>query len=185
MSEKEKRAKGELFNPYVPELVAEELASQKLLFEYNGSRPDELDRRKDILSRLLGGMGEGVLVMPPFQCDYGYNIHLGDHVFINFNCVILDGAEVRIGSNVMLAPGVLINTPQHPVNPEERRTALEYVLPVTIGNDVWIGAGAVICPGVTIGDGAVIGAGAVVIKDVPARSVAVGNPAKVIKKIPA
>lgn len=184
MSEKDKRARGELFNPYVPELVAEELASQKLLFEFNGSRPDDLDRRCDLLYRLFGSMGKEVLVMPPFQCDYGYNIHLGDRVFINFNCVILDGGVVRIGSNVMLAPGVLINTPQHPVDPDERRTALEYVEPVNIGDDVWIGAGAVICPGVTIGDGCVIGAGAVVVKDIPPRSVAVGNPARVIKTVP-
>lgn len=183
MSEKDKRARGELFNPYVPELVAEELASQKLLFEFNTSRPDDLDRRRDLLSRLFGTMGKDVLVMPPFQCDYGYNIHLGDHVFINFNCVILDGGVVRIGSNVMLAPGVLINTPQHPIDPDERRTSLEYVEPVTIGDDVWIGAGAIICPGVTIGSGSVIGAGAVVVKDIPPRSVAVGNPARVIKNI--
>lgn len=181
MSEKAKRQNGELFNPYTPDLVAEELAAQNLLFEYNHSRPTELDRRKDILSRLLGTMGEGVLIMPSFQCDYGYNIHLGRNVFINFNCVILDGGVVRIGDNVMLAPGVLINTPQHPIGAEERASKLEYVRPVTIGNDVWIGAGAVICPGVTIGDGCVIGAGAVVVKDIPSHSVAVGNPAKVVK----
>lgn len=181
MSEKTKRRNGELFDPYAPELVAEELAAQNLLFEYNHSRPVELDRRKEILSRLFGTMGDEVLVMPPFQCDYGYNIHLGRKVFINFNCVILDGGEVRIGNNVMLAPGVLINTPQHPVDAGERRTAREYVRPVIIGDDVWIGAGAVICPGVTIGEGCVIGAGAVVVKDIPAHSVAVGNPAKVVK----
>ncbi len=183
MSEKSKRAAGVLFNPYTPELVGEELACQNLLFEYNGSRPADLEKRQDILRRLFGTMGKDVLVMPSFNCDYGYNIHLGDKVFINFNCVILDGAVVTIGSNVMLAPGVLISTPQHPISPEERRSALEYVLPVTIGNDVWIGAGAVICPGVTIGDGCVIGAGAVVVKDIPARSVAVGNPAKVIRSV--
>lgn len=181
MTEKAKRQSGELFNPYTTELVGEELVAQNLLFEYNHSRPAELTLRKDILSRLLGTMGEDVLIMPSFQCDYGYNIHLGNNVFINFNCVILDGGEVRIGDNVMIAPGVLINTPQHPIDAEQRASKLEYVLPVTIGNDVWIGAGAVICPGVTIGDGCVIGAGSVVVKDIPAHSVAVGNPAKVVK----
>lgn len=184
MSEKEKRARGELFNPYIPELIGEERECQKKLFEFNGSHPDALEQRREILSRLFGKIGKDALIMPPFKCDYGYNIHAGDRLFINFNCVILDGGVVTIGNNVQLAPGVLISTPQHPLDPVERAKGIEYVQPVTIGNDVWIGAGAVICPGVTIGDGSVIGAGAVVVRDIPPRSVAVGNPARVIKTIP-
>ena len=122
-------------------------------------------------------------IEPPFFCDYGTNIELGDKVFFNFNCVILDVAKVTIGSNVMFGPAVQIYTATHPMDAEERRSGLEFAKPVRIGNDVWLGGGVIVCPGVTIGDAAVIGAGSVVVRDIPAGVFAAGNPCRVIREI--
>ena len=142
----------------------------------------ELARAMQILRQLFASGGDSVWLEPPFRCDYGTNIYLGEKVYFNFDCVILDVCEVRIGDFVFIAPGVHIYTATHPLEAEQRRTQ-EFGKPVTIGNDVWIGGKSVICPGITIEDRSVIGAGSVVTKDVPSGVVVAGNPAKVIRKI--
>jgi len=138
---------------------------------------------REVLDELLPNIHATAKVCPPFFCDYGYNIELGEHVFINFNCVILDGAPVKIGNHTLLGPSVQIYTPQHPMDYMQRREPVESAHPVTIGDDCWIGGGAIICPGVTIGNRCIIGAGSVVTKDVPDDSLAVGNPAAVKRKL--
>ncbi len=174
---------GELYDASDPELSAERRVARDLFKQLNDSRDEEIELRQQIISKLFKKAGDGVWIEPPFYCDYGSNTSLGDKVYINFNCVILDVAEVAIGSNVLLAPAVQIYTATHPVEAETRRQWLEYAKPITIGDDVWIGGGAIICPGVTIGSRSVIGAGAVVTKDVPDDVIVAGNPAKIIRKL--
>lgn len=172
--------------PYLasdPELVAERKRARSLLRAYSHTGPDELDRRQSILRQLLGSAGEGVFIEPPLFCDYGWNIHLGDRVYMNFQCTILDCNRVEIGSDVMFGPGVHIYTATHPLDPDERAEGPESALPVRIGDRVWIGGSSVICPGVTIGEGTTIGAGSVVTKDIPPRVLAVGNPCRILRKL--
>jgi maltose O-acetyltransferase len=135
-----------------------------------------------LLAEQFGAVGEGAVIRPPFHCDYGYNIHLGKDVFLNFNCVILDVVKVTIGDGTQIGPAVQIYTADHPRDPAQRKAGLETGRPVSIGRNVWIGGGAIILPGVTIGDDAVIGAGSVVTRDVPAGATAVGNPARVLAR---
>jgi len=149
---------------------------------YNRTAPDETDRHRDLLDDLLGSRGEPCVVEPPIRCDYGSNIHVGDGLEVNFDCVILNVRRVEIGRDCKLGPGVHIYTATHPVDPEERASGLEYGNPVEIGDNVWIGGHATINPGVTIGDDAVIASGAVVTEDVPEGVVVGGNPATVIKE---
>ncbi|PLR76404.1 acetyltransferase [Bacillus sp. V3-13] len=182
-SEKEKMLMGELYAASDPVLVKEREHARKLTRLYNETLETEYDKRTSILKELFGSTGENLFVEPFFRCDYGYNIHVGENFYANFDCVILDVCEVRIGENCFMAPGVHIYTATHPLDPYERIAGTEYGKPVTIGNNVWIGGRAVIAPGVTIGDNAVIAAGAVVVKDVPENTVAGGNPAKIIKAI--
>ncbi|MDP5135415.1 sugar O-acetyltransferase [Rheinheimera baltica] len=182
-SEKHKMLSGQWYNPLDKALSAERLASRKLQHQFNHSTPDDEALRKTLLKQWLPNTGKHFYVEPPFYCDYGYNIRTGSKVFFNFNCVVLDVAPVVIGSNVFFGPAVQIYTVNHPLDALKRRTLLEQALPVTIGNDVWIGGGAVILPGVTIADGSVIAAGSVVTKDVPMGVLAGGNPCKVIKAI--
>lgn len=165
-------------------LRAERLRARQLLHRYNHSAPEEKAERKDILSSLLGH-SDGVYIEPNFRCDYGYNIFLGRNFYANFDCVMLDVCPIHIGDNCMLAPGVHIYTATHPLDAAERISGVEYGKPVTIGHNVWIGGRAIINPGVTIGDNAVIASGAVVVKDVPANVVVGGNPARIIKPLPA
>lgn len=182
-TEKEKMLAGEFYDSTDPELVADRLHARELcqtLSTLPVNAPDA--QRADLLTQLFGTATDAYIT-PPFYCDYGHHIELGRHVYFNFNCIILDVAKVRIGNNVLFGPGVHIYTVSHPMNAAERRSGLEYGRPVTIGNDVWIGGGAIVCPGVTIGDGAVIGAGSVVVQDVPARNFAAGNPCRVIRQI--
>lgn len=153
-----------------------------LLQEYNSLAPDNMDRKNEILRTLLGKTGEKFYIEPPFRCDYGCNIELGENFYSNYNLTILDCNKVKIGDNVLFAPNVTITAAGHPIHPMSRKK-YEYGIPVTIGNDVWIGANVVICPGVTIGDGCVIGAGSVVTKDIPANTVAFGNPCRVYRQI--
>ena len=170
--------------PYLasdPELVEGRFRARRLTGVYNTIPSDELERRQELLAELLGGVGERVWIEAPFFCDYGWNITLGDGVFMNFNCVVLDCAPVTIGELTMLAPAVQLSAATHPVDPREREAGLEYALPITIGRNVWIGSGAIVGPGVTIGDDTVIGAGSVVVKDIPSGVVAVGNPCRVIR----
>ncbi|WP_281176466.1 sugar O-acetyltransferase [Phenylobacterium immobile] len=178
-TEKQKMLAGELYYAGDPELQADMVATHVWLARFNASLAQSVAARREILAERLAVVGEGVDLRPPFHCDYGFNIRLGDGVFMNFNCVILDVAPVTIGDRTAVGPGVQILTADHPRDPETRRMGLEFGRPVRIGADVWIGGGALILPGVTIGDGAVIGAGAVVTRDVPAGATAVGNPARV------
>ncbi|HEY9888264.1 MAG TPA: sugar O-acetyltransferase [Candidatus Obscuribacterales bacterium] len=172
--------------PYLasdPALVALRLAAQQLVYLFNHLPPDQLEARRSHLRSLLGTLGDGVEVVPPFFCDYGCHIHLGRNVYINTNCTILDCNTVEIGDDVLIAPNVQIYTAYHPIDPAVRRTGVELAAPVRIGPNVWIGGGAILCPGVTIGADSVIGAGSVVTKSVPDRVVAVGNPCRVLRPV--
>lgn len=154
-----------------------------LCWEYNQTRPDETDRRMEILHKLLGSCPEFVMIQPPFQCDYGFNIHFHGFAVINFNCCILDTSPVHIGNGVFIAPGTVISCAGHAIHPEQRTQGLSTSAPITIEDDVWIGANCTICPGVTIGKGSVIGAGSVVVRDIPSNVVAFGVPCKVKRPI--
>ncbi|QCX38874.1 sugar O-acetyltransferase [Aureibaculum algae] len=182
-SEKEKMLLGELYNPGDKELISERHEARLLFRKINTISNNDTKLTNNLFRDLLGKTGKGLFIEPPFYCDYGYNIKLGNQVFMNYNCCILDVAEVTIGNRVMFGPNVQIYTATHPLDAKTRASWLEFDKPITIGDDVWIGGGAIVCPGVTIGNGAVIAAGAVVTKDVKANVVVGGNPAKIIKKI--
>ncbi len=173
---------GEPYDPDDPELVAARERARRLTAAYNDTAPDEPDRRRDLLDDLLGDVGDGVAVEPPFRCDYGDNIVAGDDLFANFDCVVLDVAPVEFGDHCQLGPGVHVYTATHPLDADERR-GKEFGEPVTVGDDVWIGGRAVLNPGVTVGDRAVIASGAVVTDDVPSDTVVGGNPARVIREL--
>jgi maltose O-acetyltransferase len=183
-SEREKMLAGELYDPLDAELVADRERARDLCQALNGTREAQRDERRRIVGELFACGGGSVWLQPPFFCDYGTNIELGERVFFNFYCIVLDAARVRIGSFTLLGPAVQILTPLHPLDPKARR-GQEYARPVTIGSDVWIGGGAIVLPGVTIGSGAVIGAGSVVTRDVPAGAFAAGNPCRVIRAVAA
>lgn len=168
---------------YDPELVAERIAAKELCFELNNLHPSMTMKREEIIRRLLGKAGVNCCIESPFYCDYGYNIEVGDNFFINSGCIILDGAKVIFGDNVFVAPHCGFYTAGHPLDHERRNLGLEYALPITIGNNVWIGGHVCILPGVSIGDNSVIGAGSVVNKDIPAGILAAGNPCRVIREI--
>ena len=174
---------GAMYNPLDPTLMMERKAAKLLFQEINSLNENHKEKRTQLLYTLFGRAGKNLWVEPPFYCDYGYNISVGYNVFMNYNCCILDVMPVNIGDRVMLAPNVQIYTATHPLQAKERNSGKEFAKPISIGNDVWIGGGAIICPGVTIGDGAVIGAGAVVTKDVPDHVFVGGNPARIIKDI--
>lgn len=184
MTEKEKCRQGVLYDAnYDTELLAERERAKELLFDYNRLRPSQKEERLDLLRQLLGKAGKNLIIEPPFACDYGYNIEVGEDFYANVNLVILDGAKVTIGDHVFLAPNVGIYTAGHPLDAARRNQGLEYAYPVVIGNNVWVGAGVQILPGVTIGDNAVIGAGSVVTKDIPSGVLAVGNPCRAIRTL--
>lgn len=183
MTEKEKMLAGELYDPLDKQLSDERLQTRLLLKELNDSREDQVEERSRILKALIPNAGEGLWLQPPFYCDYGYNMVVGDRVFFNFNCVVLDVMEVRIGSRTLFGPNVQVYTATHPMDHQERASGVEYAKPISIGEDVWIGGSVVICPGVTIGDRSVIGAGSVVTKDIPADVFAAGNPCRVIRHL--
>jgi len=182
-TEKEKMLAGEMYVANDPQLVQERLNARRLTRLYNQTLETDLEGRKAILRELLGSMGGDIYIEPPFRCDYGYNIHVGENFYANFDCVFLDVCEIRIGDNCMIAPGVHIYTATHPLDPTARNSGREFGKPVRIGHNVWIGGLAVINPGVTIGNNVVIASGAVVTKDVPDNVVVGGNPARVIKEI--
>lgn len=180
-TEKQKMLAGELYRSTDPELVAERRNARRLTRLYNATTEQESEQRVQILRELFGTVGSTLEIEPPFYCDYGYNIHAGEGFYMNFGCVILDCCSVHIGDNVLCAPSVQIYTATHPTDPEIRLSGLELAAPVRIGNNVWIGGGAIICPGVTVGDHATIAAGSVVVKNIPARVVAGGNPCRIIR----
>ena len=177
-SEKSRMLAGEFYRASDLQLVAERLRARAVLARYNRSLPEDAEGRASLLRNLLGAWGEDTAIEAGFACDYGYNIRIGAHGFINYNCVFLDCAPIVIGDYLQMGPAVQLYTASHPIDPDERRTGLEAAQPIRIGNDVWIGGGAIVLPGVTIGDAAVIGAGSVVTRDVPPRSVVAGNPAR-------
>ena len=181
-SEREKMLAGEMYNPLDPALVAARARARDLCQDLNATRESDVDRRRSILADLFGKGGDTVWMQPPFYCDYGSNIELGERVFFNFNCIVLDVCTVRIGAFTQFGPAVQIYTPLHPFDAEHRRRE-EFGKPIEIGSDVWVGGGAIILGGVTIGARAVIGAGSVVTRDVPDAVFAAGNPCRVIRPI--
>lgn len=183
MTEKEKSHAAILYQPGDPELVAERDVTVKKLYDYNNIHPLERDLRQEAIRGLLGKIGENCTVEQPLFCTYGYNTTLGDNCFINVNCKLMDSGYITIGNNVFIAPNVSIITEEHAMDVEQRIAGLEYTHPVTIGDNVWICTGAIILPGVTIGADCVIGAGSVVTKDIPPKSLAVGNPCRVIRAL--
>lgn len=183
-SEKEKAQAGKLYDAnYDVELLAERVACKQKCYEFNNLSPQQIKQRENIIKDLLNKTKHTFTIEPPFYCDYGYNIEIGENFFMNMNCVILDEAKVRFGDNVFIAPNCGFYTAGHPLDAEQRNKGLEYAYPITIGNNVWIGGHVCVLPGVTIGDNAVIGAGSIVTKDIPANSLAVGNPCKIIRSI--
>jgi len=184
-SEKSKMLNSERYNPADSELVGERQNARRLTRLYNQTLETEDSKRKEILKELLGSTGENFYIEPTFRCDYGYNIHVGENFYANFDSVILDVCEVRIGDNCLIGPGVHIYTASHPIDPQERISWVEFGKPVQIGDNVWIGGRAVINPGVKVGNNVVIASGSIVTKDLPDNVVVAGNPAKVIKQIEA
>lgn len=183
MTEKEKMLAGQLYFPGDDELYAERTRCKDLCFDFNNTRPSNEDRLTELLSRIVGKMGEDAFITPPFNCDYGYNITLGKNFYANHNLVILDCAEVTFGDNVMIAPNCCFSAAKHPLDAKTRNKWLEDSLPIKVGNNVWIGANVTVLPGVTIGDNTVIGAGSTVTRDIPSGVVAFGSPCRAVRKI--
>ncbi|MGH3136838.1 MAG: sugar O-acetyltransferase [Gaiellaceae bacterium] len=180
---KQRMLRGELYRFDDPELAADYARAQALLERYNATRHVEQDLRETLLRDLLGEMGEAVVVRPPFRCDYGRTIAIGARTFVNYDCVMLDVASIRIGAACQIATRVQLLTATHPVDPDARRLSWESAEPITLGDNVWLGGGVIVCPGVTVGDNTVVGAGSVVTRDLPAGVVAFGNPAKAHRPI--
>jgi maltose O-acetyltransferase len=193
-TERERMVNGEAYNSRDPALLATAHRARALLAEFSATPSTDADERQRILSELFGGLGDGVWIEPPFFCDYGENIYIGADSFINVNCVFLDSAEIRVGANALIGPGVQLLTPSHPLRAADRivpanmrpvdqspyRTSAS---PIRIGDNVWIGGGALVLPGVTIGDNVSIGAGSIVTTDIPSDSLALGQPCRVIRSL--
>jgi maltose O-acetyltransferase len=177
-SQKQKMLTGELYRADDAELVEDRLRADRILRSFNDASPNAAQERATILSSLCGSLGTGVVIRPPFYCDYGYNIAIGSNVFINFNCIVLDVCRIEIGDGCQIGPLVQLLTADHPRDPAKRRDGLEMGKRILIGKNVWIGAGAIILPGITVGDDAIIGAGSVVTRDVLPGVTVVGNPAR-------
>lgn len=175
--------RGELYRFDDPEVSAAHARAQEILERYNQTGYDEPAERERLLHELLGGVGDGVVVQPAFRCDYGAHITVGAGTFVNYGCVMLDAAPITIGAACQIAAHVQLVTATHPIDPEPRRLGWEYAEPIAIGENVWLGAGVIVCPGVSIGSDTVVGAGAVVTRDLPAGVVAFGNPARVHREI--
>lgn len=182
-TEKQKMLDGELYNPGDEELIIDRLRARRMTRLYNQTIETDHKERSRLIKELFGSTKENVGIEPTFKCDYGYNIHVGENFFMNFDCVILDICEVRFGDNCMLGPGVHIYGATHPLDPVERNSGKEYGKPIIFGDNVWIGGGAIINPGVTVGDNVVIASGAVVTKSIPDNVVVGGNPAKKIREV--
>ncbi len=180
-SEKEKMLAGELYDPLDKQLSDERMKARLLIAALNNTREDETIERSRILKELIPNAGKDLWLQPPFYCDYGSNMKVGDRVFFNFNCIVLDVAQVTIGNRTLFGPNVQIYTATHPIDYKVRASGLENAKPIAVGEDVWVGGSAVICPGVSIGDRSIIGAGSVVTRDIPPDVFAAGNPCRVIR----
>lgn len=174
---------GKPYKGFDSQLFQERQLAKELVFMFNSLRPMEVDKRNEILKQLIGKTGKTFFIEPPFRCDYGSNIEIGENFYSNYNLTILDCATVTIGNNVLIGPNVGIYTAGHPLHHVKRNEEYEYAVPIRIGNNVWLGANTVINPGVSIGDGTVIGSGSVVTKDIPSGVVAAGNPCRVLREI--
>jgi maltose O-acetyltransferase len=174
---------GDWYLPDDSELAADTKRRVELCAAYNSADRAGPEERTQILRELLGSVGDRVRIRPPLYCDYGYHISVGDRTFVNFGAVLLDAAPITIGTDVQIGPNVQLLTPVHELDPRRRRAGWERAVPVTIGDNVWIGGGVIVCPGVSIGDDTVVGAGAVVTRDVPPGVLAVGNPARVVREL--
>lgn len=182
-SEKEKMLSGELYKSFDAELLAERQRAKEIVFRYNSLQPSMIEERNELLRSLFGSVKGNFFIEPPFRCDYGCNIEIGENFYANYNLVILDCAKVTIGDNVLIGPNVGIYTAGHPLHFELRNEEWEFACPITIEDNVWIGGNVVLNPGVTIGRNSVVGSGSVVTKDIPANVVAAGNPCRVIREI--
>ncbi len=183
MTQKERMLSGLPYKAWLDGLTEERELCRKKLYEINHIRPEDRPRIPELLKDLFGKTGKSLWVEPPFYCDYGWNIQVGENFSANFGLTVLDVGKVTFGDNVVIAPHVSIYTAGHPVHPESRNSGYEYGIPITIGNNVWIGGNAVILPGITIGDNVVIGAGSVVTRDIPSNMIAAGNPCRIIREI--
>ncbi len=183
MNIRERMKSGKLYFCTDAELAREQLECLDKLYDFNHSRPSDMTRRMEILKSILAEMGDNVYIEPPLHANWGRNTHVGNNVYANFNLTLVDDTDIFIGDSVMFGPNVVLATAGHPVDPALRRKVAQFNLPITIGNNVWIGAGALVMPGITIGDNSIIGAGSVVTKDIPPNVVAVGNPCKVLREI--
>ena len=179
----QRMAAGDLYIADDPELAERSARALDLVASYNTTSVRQGDLRRELLEQILGAVGEDVEIRPPFHVDYGTNIRIGARTFVNFGLMALDVADITLGADCQLGPNVQLLTPTHPVDPELRRAKWEAAKPIVIGDNVWLGGGVIVCPGVTIGENTVVGAGAVVVKDLPANVVAVGNPARVVREI--
>ena len=184
MSMKEKMHSGELYLPNDEEILSEQFKKLDLLYEFNSTRPTQMERRKTLLKQMFAEIGEGCYIEPPFHANFGgAHVHFGNNVYANFGLTMVDDTHIYVGDHTMFGPNVTVASAGHPILPELREKAYQFNMPVHIGKNCWIGAGAVIVPGVTIGDNSVIGAGSVVTKDIPSDVVAVGNPCRVLREI--
>ncbi len=184
MNEIDKIHSGDLYLPGDSEIMNEQLKCLDLLYEFNITRPTELDRRSSLLAQMFAEIGEGCYIEPPFHSNWGgKNVHFGSFVYANFNLTAVDDTDIYVGDHTMFGPNVVLATAAHPILPELREKGYQYNLPIHIGRNCWLGAGVIVLPGVTIGDNSVIGAGSIVTKDIPANVVAVGNPCRVIREI--
>lgn len=184
MDNRERMELGLIYNPADPSLTGQQAEALELLYDFNATRPSQSDLRAQLLKRMFGSIGDGCYIEPPLHANWGgRDVHLGNQVYANFNLTLVDDGPIHIGDNVMFGPSVVVTTGGHPVQPDLRRRSAQFNLPVTIGNNVWVGSGVQIMPGTTIGDNTVIGAGSVVTRDIPADVVAVGAPCRVVREI--
>jgi len=183
MTEKEKMLTERLYNGFDNDLVAERVKCKDLCHEYNLLLPSNVEKQQEIVKKLFGYVKGNFFLTAPFWCDYGYNMEIGDNFYTNHNCTFLDCAKIRFGDNVFIAPNCCFSTAGHALDTEQRNNGLEFAYPITVGNNVWFGAGVIVLPGITIGNDVVIGAGSVVTKDIPSGVVAIGNPCKVLRTI--
>ena len=184
MTEKEKRDLGFLYDAnYDKELAVERVKCQDMCYEYNNLKPSQMNEQYALMKKILGSTKNSFYVTPPFWCDYGYTVKIGENFYSNHNLTLVDGGQITFGDNVFIAPNCVFTTAGHALDTEQRNRGLEFAYPITVGDNVWFGAGVIVLPGVSIGSDTVIGAGSVVTKDIPSGVVAVGNPCRVLRKI--